>query len=226
MYYKRLLIIIVTLSLMSCATDEHGNSRPLTDAERGAMIGAGIGALLGLTAKKKNYGVVMGAVGGALAGGLVGEYMDNQKQDLEKVLKEDVDNGSIVIRKLADEQLMVRMTNATAFSVNSSQIKSGFHSTLNKMSIILNKYGKTELIIVGHTDSSGSESYNQKLSERRADAVKIYLRNKEVVAQRLSAYGKGELHPITENKTERGRTANRRIEIYLVPIVQHDEAES
>ncbi len=204
---------------MSCATDEYGNSRPMTDAERGALIGAGVGALLGLTAKNKNRGVVIGAVGGALAGGFVGTYMDNQKQDLEKVLKEDVSNGSIVITTLPKEQLMVRMTDATAFNVNSSQIKFGFHRTLNKMAKVLNKYGKTELIIVGHTDSTGTKHYNQKLSERRASAVMAYMRNKKVLVQRLSSYGKGELHPISNNSSAQGRTQNRRIEIYVVPLV-------
>ncbi len=194
----------------------------MTDAERGALIGAGVGALLGLTAKNKNRGAVIGAVGGALAGGFVGTYMDNQKQDLEKVLKEDVNNGSIVISKLPKQQLMVRMTDATAFDVNSSQIKFGFHRTLNKMSAILNKYGKTELIIVGHTDNTGTEHYNQKLSERRANAVSAYMRNKKVIAKRLSSYGKGELHPISSNSSVQGRTQNRRIEIYVVPLVDNN----
>lgn len=222
MTYYRLIIILLTISLASCATDEYGNSRPLTDAEKGAMIGAGVGALIGLTAKKKNKGVVIGAVGGAIAGGLVGNYMDNQKQDLDKVLKAEVNSGAIVIKKLPKEQIMIRMTSATAFDVDSSQIKSGFHSTLNKMSKILNDYGKTELTIVGHTDNTGSESYNQKLSERRANAVESYLRNKKVIPQRLSAYGKGELFPIAENTTVNGRSTNRRIEIYVVPLVENE----
>ncbi len=220
MSYNRFIIILLTLSLISCATDEYGNSRQYTDAERGALIGAGIGALIGLTAKNKNSGAVIGAVGGALAGGFVGSYMDKQKQDLEKILKNDVNSGAIVIQKLPKNQLMVRMTNATAFAVDSSDIKSGFHNTLNKMAKILNRYGKTELIIVGHTDNTGSKVHNQKLSERRANAVKTYLRNKKVIPQRLSAYGKGESSPIGNNHTEQGRTANRRIEIYVLPVVE------
>lgn len=225
MLYTRLISILLVLSLISCATDEYGNSRPLTDAEKGAMIGAGIGALIGLTAKKKNKGVVIGAVGGALAGGFVGNYMDKQKQDLEKVLKDDVNSGAIVIKKLPEHRLMVRMTNATTFDINSSDIKSGFYSTLNKMAKILNHYGKTELVIVGHTDSTGSEAHNQKLSERRANAVKSYLLSKNVIPQRLSAHGKGELFPIADNNTAHGRTTNRRIEIYVVPLVEKSEYE-
>jgi len=225
MTVKRLIILSLVLSLISCATDEYGNSRPLTDAEKGAMIGAGIGALIGLTAKKKNKGVAIGAVGGALAGGLVGTYMDNQKQDLEKILKNEVSNGAIVIKKLPEHRLMVRMTNATAFDINSSHIKSGFYSTLDKISKILNHYGKTELVLVGHTDNTGSEAFNQKLSERRANAVKSYLLNKNVISQRLSAHGKGELLPIASHSTAQGRTSNRRIEIYVVPIIENAEFE-
>jgi outer membrane protein OmpA-like peptidoglycan-associated protein len=220
----QILILVFTFSLVSCATDEHGHSRDLTDAERGALIGAGIGALIGLTAKNKNKGVVIGAVGGALAGGLVGNYMDNQKQDLEKVLKDDVNSGSIIITKLPKDQIMIRMTSATAFDVNSSQIKFGFHRTLNKLSVILNKYEKTELIIVGHTDSTGSDSYNQKLSERRANAVVLYLDNKKVIPERLNGYGKGETNPISNNNTSEGRTANRRIEIYVIPLIKEENS--
>jgi outer membrane protein OmpA-like peptidoglycan-associated protein len=225
MLYTRLITILLVLSLISCATDEYGNSRSLTDAEKGALIGAGIGALIGLTAKKKNKGVVIGAVGGALAGGLVGNYMDEQKQDLEKILKNEVSSGAIVIKKLPEHHLMVRMTNSTTFDIDSSHIKSGFYSTMNKMAKILNHYGKTELVIVGHTDNTGSETHNQKLSERRANAVKSYLLNKNVIPQRLSAHGKGELLPIASNTTASGRTSNRRIEIYVIPIVETIEYE-
>ncbi|MFV2060576.1 MAG: OmpA family protein [Gammaproteobacteria bacterium] len=223
--YKRLIITSLILSLTACATDEYGNSRSLTDAEKGALIGAGIGALIGLTAKKKNKGVVIGAVGGALAGGLVGNYMDKQKQDLEKVLKTEVNSGAIIIKKLPEHQLMVRMTNATTFDINSSHIKSGFYSTMDKMAKILNHYGKTELVIVGHTDNTGTELHNQKLSERRAKAVESYLLNKNVIAQRLSFHGKGELFPIADNSTAQGRSSNRRIEIYVIPIVEQNDFE-
>ena len=205
--------------LSACATDEYGNRKPMTEAEKGALIGAGIGALIGLTRSDRKKSVVLGAVGGGIAGGLVGTYMDKQQKDLEKVLKPEINDGSIRLEKLPQNNLRIGMTSATAFDIDSSQIQTGFHSTLEKISVVLNKYGKTELVIVGHTDSTGSDAYNQALSERRASSVENYLLARNVIPQRLSAYGKGESQPLASNQTVEGRLINRRVEIYVVPLV-------
>jgi outer membrane protein OmpA-like peptidoglycan-associated protein len=218
--YPALLFALI-IAVVGCAKDEYGNTRPLTDAEKGALIGAAVGAGVGLTQKKKHgtKAVVIGAVGGGIAGGLVGNYMDSQKKDLEKVLAPEMGNGSINLQKLEQHRLRISMTSATAFDVNSSQIKPGFYSTMDKIAKVLNKYGKTELLIVGHTDSTGSEKYNQTLSEQRAQSVYQYLQGQGVIHQRLSAYGKGELEPIASNDTDQGRRMNRRVEILVVPLV-------
>ncbi len=215
------LFFALIIGLAGCAKDEYGNTRPLTDAEKGAIIGAAVGAGIGLTQKKKHgsKAVVIGAVGGGIAGGLVGNYMDSQKKDLEKVLAPEMANGAISLHKLEQHRLRISMTSATAFDVNSTQIKSGFYSTLDKIAKVLNKYGKTELLIVGHTDSTGSEQYNQTLSEQRAQSVYQYLQGRGVIHQRLNAYGKGELEPVATNATEQGRRLNRRVEIIVVPLV-------
>ena len=218
--YPALLLALI-IALAGCARDEFGNTRPMTDAEKGALIGAAVGAGIGLTQKDKHgsKAVVIGAVGGGIAGGLVGNYMDSQKKDLEKVLAPEMGSGAINLQKLEQHRLRISMTSATAFDVNSSQIKPGFNSTMNKIAKVLNKYGKTELLIVGHTDSTGSEQYNQTLSEQRAQSVYQYLQGRGVIHQRLSAYGKGELEPIASNDTEGGRRMNRRVEILVVPLV-------
>ena len=221
----RTIIILSMISLFglsACATDEFGNRRPMTDAERGALIGAAGGAVLGgAVAKKKNRGkgVLIGAVGGGLAGGAVGHYMDSQKKDLEKALAPERDAGAILVEKLPQNVVRVTMTDQTAFAVDSAEIKPRFYSTMDKISTVLNRYGKTELTIVGHTDSSGSSPHNQALSERRAQAVHNYFLQKNVVPQRLESQGLGESAPRASNATDEGRQLNRRVEIIIEPIV-------
>ena len=213
------LLVVLSMSLASCATDEYGNKRELTDTEKGAMIGAGIGVLAGLTTKNKKKKAVLYGVVGGIAGGSVGAYMDSQKKDFEKQLKAEIDRGEISLQKLPNNVLMVTMTAQTAFDVDATQIKPGFESTLMKIASIVNKYGKTHLSLVGHTDSTGTNAYNQALSERRAESVKNYLAGQGVIEQRLAAYGMGEDKPRADNTSEQGRTLNRRVEIVIEPIV-------
>jgi len=215
------LLLALFIVVAGCAKDEYGNNRPLTDAEKGALIGAAVGTGIGLTQKKKhgNKAVLIGAVGGGISGALVGNYMDSQKKDLEKVLADEMARGAITLQPMDQNRLRISMTDTTAFDVNSTQIKQGFYSTMDKIAKVLNKYGKTELLIVGHTDSTGSDAYNQNLSEKRAQSVEQYLSGKGVIYQRLSAYGRGESEPVASNATADGRTRNRRVEILVVPLV-------
>jgi len=211
--------VLTTLTLAACVKDEYGNDRRMTDSEKGALIGASIGALLGLTSKKKrNKKVLLGAVGGGIAGFAVGSYMDSQKKDLEKVLLPERQSGVINISRVQDT-ILISMTSETSFEVNSSQIKSAFFSTLVKISKVVNRYGKTSLTIIGHTDSTGSRAYNQTLSEQRAKAVQQYLLGQKVAYQRLNFLGRGEDMPVASNTTENGRRLNRRVDIVIEPVV-------
>lgn len=209
---------ITIFLLSSCAVDEYGNPRSLTRAEKGAIIGATTGALIGYKKDGKKKAVLYGLVGG-LAGGAVGSYMDSQRKDFEKQLASEIQAGAVEVRKLPEDNLMVTMTSQTAFNVDSTSIKSGFNPTMNKIAYVVNKYGKTHLNIVGHTDSTGSRAYNQRLSENRARSVEQYLGDKKVIPQRMTAYGLGEDNPRADNKTESGRRMNRRVEIIIEPIV-------
>lgn len=214
------LLVAGVLALSGCATDEFGNPRPMTDTEKGVLIGGLGGATIGaLAAKKHGKGALIGAVGGGLVGGLVGNYMDSQKKDFEKALQPEINAGVVRVQKLPEDQLLVGMTGATAFEVDSDVIKPGFYSTLDKIATILNRYGKTQLIIVGHTDNTGSDQHNQLLSERRAASVNQYLLNRGVVPQRLSALGRGKSDPIASNATPEGRQLNRRVDITIIPVV-------
>ena len=183
-------------------------------------IGAGAGAAVGaLASKNRTKGTLIGAVGGGIAGGLVGNYMDKQKQDLDKSLAKERDAGSITVVKQDDHSVKVTMTGQTAFDTGSSNIKPAFNSTMDKLADIVTRYGKTSLTVVGHTDNKGTTNNNQKLSEARAHAVGQYLRDKGVKEIRVVEIGKGEVEPRATNDTEEGRRMNRRVEILVEPIV-------
>jgi outer membrane protein OmpA-like peptidoglycan-associated protein len=216
--------LLVTLTLAGCAGEGGGgfSNRPLENWESGALIGAGIGGAIGAVAYSKNrtQGALIGVVGGGLAGGAVGAYMDGQKRDLEKNLSKEIQAGQARVETLPNHVVRITMTSQTAFETNSSDIKPGFNSTMDKLADVVVRYGKTTLTIVGHTDNVGSNEYNQKLSERRAHAVAQYFESRRVNALRLATSGKGESQPVASNTSESGRQANRRVEIYVEPVVQ------
>jgi len=214
---RRAFALAAALALAGCALDQ-----PMGHRETGTLIGAAGGAVIGAIAYDRNRtkGALIGAVGGALAGGLVGRYMDDQKRDLEKNLSQEIKLGQARVEKLPNDVVRITMTSQTAFETNSTEVKPGFHSTMDKLADVVVRYNKTSLTIVGHTDDVGSTAYNQSLSERRAHSVARYLEAKRVNAMRLAIAGKGETQPLSSNATETGRQANRRVEIYVEPVVQ------
>ena len=207
------------LLLGACANDPN---RPMTRTQSGALIGALGGAVVGAMAYKKNRtkGAVVGAVGGGLAGAAVGNYMDSQRRDLERNLAPEIQAGQARVQKLSDQVVLVTMTSQTAFDTDSSAIKPGFHSTLDKLADVVVRYGKTTLTVVGHTDNVGSNAYNQQLSERRALSVAQFLESRRVNGMRLATAGKGETQAVASNASEAGRQANRRVEIYVEAVVE------
>jgi outer membrane protein OmpA-like peptidoglycan-associated protein len=211
-------MLAAAVALAGCTTDPSRR----TNVESGALIGALGGAVVGAMAFKKNrtQGAVFGAVGGGLAGVAVGHYMDSQRRDLEKSLAKEIQSGQARVQKLSDQVVLITMTNQTAFDTDSSSIKPGFHSTMDKVADVVVRYGKTTLTIVGHTDNVGTNDYNQKLSERRALSVAQYLESRRVDGLRLATAGKGEVQPVATNASESGRQANRRVEIYVEAVVQ------
>jgi outer membrane protein OmpA-like peptidoglycan-associated protein len=212
-------ILLLGLALGGCAADQPLGT--MGHREAGTLIGAVGGAVIGAVAYDRNRtkGAVVGAVGGALAGGAVGRYMDDQKRDLEKNLASEIKLGQARVDKLPNDVVRITMTSQTAFETNSASIKPGFHSTMDKVADVVVRYGKTTLTVVGHTDDVGSNAYNQSLSERRALSVAQYLESKRVDSMRLATAGKGETQPRSTNNTEAGRQENRRVEIYVEPIV-------
>ena len=161
----------------------------------------------------------MGAVGGALAGGVVGRYMDDQKRDLEKNLAQEIKLGQARVEKLPNDIVRVTMTNQTAFETNSAQIKPAFNSTMDKLAEVVVRYNKPR------SPSSDTPTTWAPMpttrSSRAARAIGGALpEGKRVNSMRLATSGKGETQPAVSNSTETGRQANRRVEIYVEPVVQ------
>jgi len=214
------VLAAVALGVGGCATDgTTGGGTQLGETGTGALIGGATGAAIGALATSKSaQGALIGAVGGAIAGGMVGSYMEEQHRDFERALRDEIQAGVIRVEKLPEHRLLVGMTGATTFEVDSANIKPGFYTTLDKIAAIVSRYGKTQLAISGHTDSTGGADYNQRLSERRAEAVQRHLLAQGVLPERLSAAGYGERQPIASNDTDAGRRLNRRVDILIIPI--------
>lgn len=215
-------LLTVTIGLAGCATtDPYTGEEKTTNTTTGAAFGAIAGALIGAASSSKNdrtKGVLIGAGIGALAGGSVGYYMDQQEEKLRKQLK---GTGVSVTRK--GDNIVLNMPSNITFDFDSYQLKTEFKPVLNSVVLVLNEYVSTLITIEGHTDSKGSNEYNQKLSENRALSVSNYLISKDVKKQRLAAVGKGELEPVADNNTKNGRALNRRVELTLEPIVEQNK---
>ncbi len=212
------LSLIVALS--GCATDD-----PNRRAKTGAAIGAIAGAVLGHQVDG-DKGRFIGAAAGAMAGAAVGNYMDKQQRELEEQLAKERRNNEIELERLKNNVLKVNLNSEVSFDFNKADIKPGFYGSLNKLAGVVAKYNNTVVHIVGHTDSSGSDSYNQQLSERRALSVKDYLAAHGVAANRIRTEGRGESEPRATNATPEGRAMNRRVEIFLKPIVEGQESDA
>ncbi len=219
---KRMSLAVLAVTVAGCAGMKGPSDRPFENWEKGAAIGAIGGAVLGAAAYRRDRtkGAVLGAVGGGLAGGAVGVYMDRQKRDLEKNLAQEIQAGQARVEKLPNDVVRITMTSQTAFDTNSTTIKPAFNSTMDKLADVVVRYDKTTLTVVGHTDNTGSDKYNQDLSQRRALSVAQYFESQKVNPLRLATAGKGESQPVASNSAEAGRQANRRVEIYVEPLVE------
>ena len=208
------LIVIVS----GCTTlDPYTREEKTSSATKGALIGAGIGAVVGLIsgddAVERRQRALIGAGVGALAGGSNGYYMDRQEAEL----RAELEGTGVRVARIGDNVTLVMPGNVT-FATNSADLSPAFFDVLNSVGKVLNEFDQTVVEVAGHTDSTGSEQYNQSLSERRAGSVASYLRSQGVISERLITVGMGELRPVADNTTAAGRQANRRVEITMVPI--------
>ena len=187
-----------------------------TKATNGAMIGALSGAAIGVLSSSKSdrgKGALIGAASGAAVGGGIGYYMDVQEAELRKQLKS---TGVSVTRN--GDNIVLNMPNEVTFAVDQTVLSARAKSVLNSVVLVAKEYDDTRLNVIGYTDSSGSDSYNLRLSQVRASEVAQYITSQKVSGSRVSSTGMGESSPIASNSTEQGRSQNRRVEIVLTPM--------
>jgi outer membrane protein OmpA-like peptidoglycan-associated protein len=207
--------LIFAFGISACTTDPYTGERQASKTAVGAGVGAVVGALGGAIVGGSNSrkAALIGAGIGALAGGGVGAYMDAQEADLRKQLQ---GTGVSVTRQ--GDNLILNMPGNVTFDTDSIVLKQHFDEVLNSVAIVLKKYNKTYVDILGHTDGIGSEAYNMRLSYNRANVVADYLQAQGVNRERMVVNGLGEGFPIATNDTEEGRALNRRVEIALSPV--------
>lgn len=213
-----LTVAVATVFVSGCTTlDPYTREEQTSSATKGALIGAAAGVVAGLIsgddAVERRQHALIGAGIGALAGGSIGYYMDKQEAELRAELK---GTGVSVARN--GDNITLNMPGNVTFATNSSDLSPAFFSVLNSVGKVLAEYEQTVVEVAGHTDSTGSDAYNQGLSERRANSVSSYLSAQGVIPQRLITLGMGEKRPIADNASEAGRQANRRVEITMVPV--------
>lgn len=218
MRIPHLIIAIVCAAMLisACADD------PWRKTKIGAATGAVIGGVVGHQVDEDD-GAVIGAALGAIAGGAVGNYMDRQQRDLKEKLAAERANQELQIVELPGNALKIGVASDVSFESGSADVKFDGRRTYAKIADVLQEYPETAIHVVGHTDSDGSDAYNQGLSERRADAVASILSAEGVNAQRVLTEGRGESEPIASNATEQGKRRNRRVDIVLKPIVEGNE---
>ena len=220
MKFKITTLALGTLLFTNCTTvnpytGESQSSKAAIGTGIGAAVGAGVGAIIGNNTGDgdSTKGALIGAGLGAGVGGGIGYYMDQQEAKIRQQLQS---TGVSVTRSGND--IILNMPESITFDVAQANLKSQFYSTLDSVTLVLAEYDKTTIGIGGHTDSDGSDSYNQGLSQNRANSVASYLSSKGVSQQRLNAVGYGEKYPVAANTNAAGKALNRRVELRIQPI--------
>ena len=210
---------LASLALSACVTDPETGQQRISKSAIGGIGGALGGYLLGdiVGGHRDRTEKIVGAGIGAVAGAGIGYYLDQQERELRQ---KTAGTGIDVVRD--GDSLLLNMPSQVTFDVDSSAVKPEFRSTLNDVASTLVQYESTYIDVYGHTDSTGSDAYNQTLSERRAQSVSSYLASRGVQSARLATRGFGESQPVASNTTEEGRAQNRRVEIRIVPVTQSD----
>lgn len=207
-----LLVAAATLGSAACAS--------MSQKERGAVIGAGAGAAIGGVIGNQTgstaRGAIIGAVVGGAAGAIIGHQMDQQAKELDQSIP-----GAKVER--VGEGIQVTFESGLLFDFDSDRIRPDAAANFQELARSLNKFGNSNLLIVGHTDSQGEDAYNLGLSQRRANAASAYLQSQGVPASRISTSGRGESEPVATNDTEAGKQLNRRVEVAIYASPEYRE---
>lgn len=199
-----LLVFSFALLCMGCAEW----SRTQKGGAIGAGAGGALGAIIGHKAGSTAVGALLGAVIGGAAGAYIGNYMDKQAAEIERDIA-----GARVER--VGEGIKITFSSGIMFDVDRAVLKDQYTGELSELSTILNKYEDTNILLEGHTDSTGSEEYNLDLSKKRAQSVANYLATQNVNPTRFTIMGYGESQPIASNETVESRAQNRRVEVAI-----------
>lgn len=213
-----LALTVIAVFVTGCETlDPYTREEKTSSTTKGALIGAAAGAVVGLISgddavERRQRALILAGVG-ALAGGAIGNYQDRQ----EAALRAELEGTGVSVTRIGDN-ITLNMPGNVTFATDSSDLSPAFFDVLNSVGKVLGEFEQTVVEVAGHTDSTGSESYNQSLSERRASSVSSYLKSQGVISQRLIVVGMGESYPVADNNSASGRQANRRVEITMVPV--------
>jgi outer membrane protein OmpA-like peptidoglycan-associated protein len=218
MKHTILALVAASLLITACTTNPYTGEQQVSNtalgAGTGALLGTAAGAIIGgTTGIKTRKAMLIGAGVGALAGGGVGLYMDNQEAKLRQRLE-----GSGVSVTRRGDNIVLNMPSNITFATDESDIKPRFFETLNSVAIVLREFNQTLVDVNGHTDSDGSDEYNEELSQRRANSVAQYLISQQLDGNRFEVQGMGETQPIASNASFSGKAQNRRVEIEIVPL--------
>jgi len=198
------LVLAGSVVLSGCAS--------MSQKQRGAVIGATAGAAAGAVIGNQTGSTVRGAIIGAVVGGAAGAVIGHQMDQQAKELQQNIPGATIT---RVGEGIAVSFPSGILFPFNSTEILPDGKTNLQQLASSLDKYPNSDILIVGHTDSVGTDAYNMDLSQRRAQAASAYLQSLGVPASRLQTAGRGESEPIATNDTEEGRQRNRRVEIAI-----------
>ncbi len=197
------LLLFASVSVTACA------SMKQQGAAIGAGVGAGVGGVIGNQTGSTARGAIIGAVIGGAAGAVIGHQMDQQAKEIELAIP-----GATVER--VGEGIQITFASGLLYDFDSDRIRSDAAVNLRNLAQSLSKYPKTDVLIVGHTDATGSDDYNMRLSQQRADAASRFLTGEGIASTRLRTSGRGELEPVMTNDSESGQQANRRIEVAII----------
>jgi outer membrane protein OmpA-like peptidoglycan-associated protein len=204
------LTVTAAILLVSCA-DPNAGSAPMSDTTKNTLIGTGIGAVAGALIGGDARGAVIGGAVGAAGGYGWSKYMENKKAVMQRATA----GSGVAVVQTPDNQLKLEVPSDISFAVGRSDINPRLRPILDQFASGLGSQANTEVRIIGHTDNTGSDTLNDRLSLERAQSVKNYLMDRGVRGDSIQVAGRGEREPVADNSSEAGRAKNRRVEIFL-----------
>ena len=216
---KKILAVVIAAAVVAtgCAAPQTKTGKgALYGTAGGAAAGALAGQLIGRNTTSTLVGAAVGAAVGGLSGAGIGNYMDKQEAEFQQALAQS--QAAQISRE--GNLLAITLKGDVTFDTNSTTVRPGLYNEIDRIAQVMVQYPETQILVQGHTDSTGSEVYNQTLSERRAESVKSLLIQRRVSPYRITSMGYGETQPVATNATPEGRRMNRRVEIRIQPTSQ------